>query len=222
MAKGTRRGSGQGKAGKKSPRRRQPPRRQHLPRVASRVRDRDEEFDTAEKAYAEAERRIAAAQASHATELDVELRYLSLIPRVADRPHCPADPLARPYASGRPRPMAGLTALQHLALDGTRVADLAPLAGLTALQSLSLDRTPVADLAPLAGLTALQTLSLDRTRVADLAPLAGLTALENLSLDHTRVVDLETNCGTHFLKSIEFAGNQIHPYALSSGVIVSH
>ncbi|MGE0701151.1 MAG: hypothetical protein AB7O57_18800, partial [Hyphomicrobiaceae bacterium] len=46
-------------------------------KVAARARlGEGDRFDTPEKAYAEAERLIAKAQASHATELSVQLRLL--------------------------------------------------------------------------------------------------------------------------------------------------
>ena len=57
------------------------------------------------------------------------------------------------------------------------MSDLAPLAKLTGLQRLDLDGTGVSDLAPLAKLTGLQRLDLDDTSVCDLAPLAKLTRL---------------------------------------------
>src|ERR1017187_8523565 len=80
-------------------------------------------------------------------------------------------------------PLAGLSALQLLAVSGTKVSDLAPLAGLSALQSLSVSGTQISDLAPLAGLSALQTLWVNSTRVSDLAPLADLSA--GRSEEHT-------------------------------------
>ena len=49
-------------------------------------------------------------------------------------------------------PLAGLTNLQSLDLNGTQVSDVAPLAGLTNLQSLDLRGTQVSDVAPLAGM----------------------------------------------------------------------
>ena len=71
-------------------------------------------------------------------------------------------------------PLAGLTYVRELALNGVAAADLTPLAGLSGLECLSLNNAAVADLMPLAGLAGLLSLSLD-TAVADLAPLAGLT-----------------------------------------------
>ena len=57
-------------------------------------------------------------------------------------------------------------------VDGSEsLRDLSPLAGLTALQTLVLNGTQVSDVTPLAGLTALQTLRLEGTQVSDVTPL---------------------------------------------------
>lgn len=98
-----------------------------------------DDFDTPEKAYAEAERRIAAALRENKTELDLQLRHLRQLP--------PS--------------IARCTALTVLLLAGTQVADLTPIADCTALRQLSLSRTQIADLTPIAGCTALTDLWLD-------------------------------------------------------------
>jgi hypothetical protein len=87
-------------------------------------------------------------------------------------------------------PLAGLTELRSLYLDGCNVRDLSPLGQLEKLESLDLSNTPSFDLAPLAGLSALQELDLQRTKVADLSPLANLSALHSLWLRDTQVTDL--------------------------------
>ncbi|MBX9752531.1 MAG: hypothetical protein K5Q68_23285 [Roseococcus sp.] len=87
-------------------------------------------------------------------------------------------------------PLAGLTSLKTLDLEGTGVQELAPLAGLTSLDTLSLNETGVTELAPLASLTRLEWLSLMQTVVTELAPLAGLTRLGTLWLNHTGVTEL--------------------------------
>jgi hypothetical protein len=156
----------------------------------------DEKFDTPEKAYAEAERRIAEARRTGAIELDLQIPSLSQLP--------PS--------------LAGLTALQRLGLDRTRVTDLAPLAGLTALQRLGLDRTRVTDLAPLAGLKALKTLGLEGTRVTDLAPLAELTALQALWLNSTKVTDLAPLAGLTALQHLWLDGTGVTDLAPLAGL----
>jgi internalin A len=57
------------------------------------------------------------------------------------------------------------------------VSDVTPLAGLTALRSLSLNGTDVSDVTPLAGLTALQRLYLNGTGVSDVSVLRHLKDL---------------------------------------------
>jgi hypothetical protein len=85
------------------------------------------------------------------------------------------------------KPLAGLTALQSLDLNDTRVSDVTSLAGLTALQALYLRNTQVSDLTPLAGLTALEFLDLGTTQVSDVASLAGLAALQLIDRNGRRV-----------------------------------
>jgi len=99
-------------------------------------------------------------------------------------------------------PLAGLTDVRELYLDGVAAADLTPLAGLAGLQTLWLNRTAVADLTPLASLTGLRTLCLNTTKVADLTPLAGLAGLQRLYLQNTRVADLTPLAGLASLQNL--------------------
>ena len=115
-------------------------------------------------------------------------------------------------------PLAGLTGLQTLDLDGTGVHDLAPLAGLTGLQTLDLNGTGVQDLAPLAGLTGLQWLDLNRTGVDDLAPLAGLTGLQWLDLNGTGVHDLAPLAGLTGLQRLDLNRTGVDDLAPLAGL----
>ncbi|HEY2841389.1 MAG TPA: hypothetical protein VGJ26_19685 [Pirellulales bacterium] len=60
--------------------------------------------------------------------------------------------------------------------------DLTPLAGLTHLQWLDLDGTSVKDLTPLAKMKSLEWLWLSRTQVSDLSPLVRLKNLKSLDV----------------------------------------
>ena len=84
-------------------------------------------------------------------------------------------------------PLANLTPLESLHLDGTAVSNLGPLSNLGALEHLDLDGTHISDLGPLSNLTALRRLDLDMTGVSDLGPLSSLSALETLFLNGTQV-----------------------------------
>ena len=84
-------------------------------------------------------------------------------------------------------PLAEMTNLKELQLDGNQITDLTPLAGLTGLETLHLGGSEggnesLQDLSPLSGLTNLKELYLPASSLNDLSPLAGLTGLERLAL----------------------------------------
>ncbi|MEZ4322478.1 MAG: hypothetical protein R3F61_33735 [Myxococcota bacterium] len=83
-------------------------------------------------------------------------------------------------------PLAGLGALEQVALECTSAFSLAPFAECTALRSLGIRLTSDEgiDLAPLAGHPTLQrlSLSLKGAPALDLAPLASIEGLEGLSV----------------------------------------
>ena len=84
-------------------------------------------------------------------------------------------------------PLAKMTNLKILQLDGNHLTDLSPLAGLTQLETLHLGgdaggNESLQDLSPLAGLTNLKELYLPASSLSDLGPLASLTGLERLAL----------------------------------------
>ena len=92
-------------------------------------------------------------------------------------------------------PLAGLTQLGSLYLDGNSITDLSLLAGLTQLIELVLEGNSIADISPLAGLTQLQSLNLGGNLIADISPLAGLTRLGGLSLNDNLIADISPLAG---------------------------
>src|SRR5262249_17378973 len=122
-------------------------------------------FDTSEACYTEAGRRIAEANATGATELNLAA-YLGHLTHV-------------------PPELAELRGLRKLRLGPNPIISIAPLAHLTELEELDLCRTNVTDISPLAGLTRLRFLVLKMTKVVDFTPLAGLSGLEILELSET-------------------------------------
>ena len=84
----------------------------------------------ASDAYAEAQRLIAEAASSGATELSFNTAKTHALTRI-------------------PEEITALTALATLNLRGTGVTDLTPIAALTALATLDLHATEVSDLRPL-------------------------------------------------------------------------
>ncbi|MDA8585234.1 hypothetical protein N9L47_03090 [Rhodobacteraceae bacterium] len=122
------------------------------------------------EAYAEAEKRIAAAR-------DEDARVLRL------------DDLAN---LGRLPPELGeMTELIQINLRGTAIHDLTPLSGLKNLRILSLRDTLVEDLTPLSDLPKLDTLDISHTWVHDLSPLTTIPALRRIDIGGTWIASLE-------------------------------
>jgi len=106
-------------------------------------------------------------------------------------------------------PLAGLTNLTWLTILGTQVTDITPLAGLINLETLQLAVNPVADITPLAGLTSLTTLSLLNNQISDITPLAGLTGLTQLLLSYNQVTDVTPLAGLGNLRLLGLSNNQV-------------
>ena len=87
-------------------------------------------------------------------------------------------------------PLAGLTHLTYLSLDGNNISEVSPLAGLTQLTRLGLGYNDISDISPLAGLTHLTHLYLYRNGISDISRLAGLTHLTHLGLDGNSIWDV--------------------------------
>ncbi|WP_146343828.1 leucine-rich repeat domain-containing protein [Phaeobacter marinintestinus] len=165
---------------------------------------------SAEDDYAEAQRRIAAAKDSGATELDLNgLDDLEQFPpEIADLTGLQIL-LAWGTKISDLSPLQGLTALQGLDLNNTQVSDISPLQGLTALQVLSLSNTQVSDISPLQGLTALQSLNLSFTQISDISPLQGLTAVQSLGLINTQISDISPLRGLTAVQTLGLNSTQV-------------
>jgi hypothetical protein len=105
-------------------------------------------------------------------------------------------------------PLAQLTQIANLSLDGTRITDLTPLATATHLRDLSIRNGPLEDLTPLAGLR-LRRLFVYRTRVRDLSPLAGMPTLQVLGLVGCPVRDLPVVTTLPALHHVNLSGTGI-------------
>ena len=82
--------------------------------------------------------------------------------------------------------LAQLPLLQVVALNGTKVANLAPLVGLKKLRNLNALGCPLQHLQALAGISTLQLLMCTSTLIKNLSPLSGLNALQTLFLNSTQ------------------------------------
>ena len=93
-------------------------------------------------------------------------------------------------------PLAGLTHLTYLSLDGNNISEVSPLAGLTQLTRLGLGYNSfISDVAPLAGLTQLTHLYLYRNNITDISRLAALTQLTHLGLGGNSISDVSRLAG---------------------------
>ena len=104
---------------------------------------------------------------------------------------------------------ADLAKVIRLDLANKDIVDLAPLAGMTELEFLNLNGNWIIDLAPLAGLTKLTVLGLTDNRITDPAPLAAMTALKDLRLNGNKISDLKALAGMTEMKLLQLDGNQI-------------
>ena len=88
-------------------------------------------------------------------------------------------------------PLAGLTGLRFLCVEGTQVQDLTSLVGLRELKWVNLSGTQVSDLTPLAGLS-VNRLDLSGTQVSNVTSLGTLVNLQRLDLSDTSVSDVSS------------------------------
>ena len=92
-------------------------------------------------------------------------------------------------------PLAGLTDLTRLAIDGNSISDLTPIVGLTFLTWLDLEHNSITDISPLAELTNLSYLDLVGNNVNDFSSLAELSNLTELELAGNNISDLSPLLG---------------------------
>ena len=116
-------------------------------------------------------------------------------------------------------PLAGLTELRHLKLEGFSISDLSPLTGLINLEYLTLNATEVSDLSPLAGLSKLKALHATHSPLPDLSPLAGLTNLETLKFFYAESPSLAPLKGLTRLKTLSAARSGISDISPLAGLI---
>ena len=115
-------------------------------------------------------------------------------------------------------PLAGLTNLRSLDLNGNRIECIAPLAGLTNLVNLSIGGNLFTDLAPLAGLTNLEHLSIGWSQVSDLTPLARLTNLWGLHVGGHGITSVAPLANLMNLTFLDVGSSQISDISPLAGL----
>lgn len=96
-------------------------------------------------------------------------------------------------------PVASLTRLRTLFIDGSKVESLRPLSGHNALKTLNLSRCQLTTIAELRDLPALVSLDLSGNQVTDVASLVDLPALEKLTLTGNPLASLPPNAPSRWV-----------------------
>jgi hypothetical protein len=179
-------------------------------------------------AYKEAQRLIAEAKASGATELDFstpKTRALTALPPELSNLTALTTLNLMDTQVTDLSPVTPLTALATLILHGTRVTDLSPITNIAALTELYLSRTEVTDLTPLTHVTALTKLYFGSTKVTDLAPLNQLAAVTALGLGSTEVTDLTPLAQMTSLTNLGLSNTlvtDLSPLTQLTGIVTLH
>ena len=106
-------------------------------------------------------------------------------------------------------PLAKLTNLTELIIQGNQISDLTPLSNLTQLQTLFLANNQITDVTPLANLTQLIWLTLNHNQIRDIMPLKNMTRLTSLNLQFNQIVDITPLTKSTQLQNLGLAKNQI-------------
>ena len=111
-------------------------------------------------------------------------------------------------------PLANLINLKTLFLSGGRlISNITPLANLTQLVHLRLNGQSISDITPLTNLTQLIRLLLDYNQIRDISSLANLTLLEELALNNNAIIDIVPLTELKNLKQLWLADNPIHDFS---------
>ena len=106
-------------------------------------------------------------------------------------------------------PLANLTQLEDLRLDGNPISDISPLADLTQLTYLNLKATSISDISPISNLTQLWSLHFSVTSISDISPISNLTQLRDLSLYATPISDISPISNLTQLRDLELSRTHI-------------
>lgn len=102
-----------------------------------------------------------------------------------------------------------LNTITSISLKDRKIKNLAPLAKLSNIEKLDLQGNDIVDISPLEGLSKLTYLNLAANQITNIAPLGKLPALKELSLTENQVVDLLPIAGMKYLEILYLKKNQI-------------
>ncbi|WP_159883520.1 leucine-rich repeat domain-containing protein [Paenibacillus puerhi] len=133
-------------------------------------------------------------------------------------------------------PLAGLTQVGFLGINGNEIADVEPLRQLTSLSRLVISENQIESIEPLSNLHSLTDLLIGNNRIKDVAPLKELPlrwlvinnnqleditplrdipTLENLFLEHNQISNIDVLLELPKLKTVMLEGNPLNEQAAS-------
>jgi len=117
-------------------------------------------------------------------------------------------------------PIAGLTQIETLDIEESKLTDISPLAGLTALRNLYIGGNQITDISPLSSLIYLVDLDLENNQISDLSPLSNLTTLEQIKLHDNNLSVISPLSSLEKLTELDIGNNGITDFSALTNLSV--
>ena len=113
-------------------------------------------------------------------------------------------------------PIAALTNIEDLRIEGNNISDLSPIAGLAKLRVLTIRGNPISDLSPLASLTKLELVQLGQGfQTADISVLAELITLKEVLIWDLPITNMSPLVNLPNIETINLCANKISEIKMS-------
>ena len=113
-------------------------------------------------------------------------------------------------------PIAGLTNIEDLRIEGNNISDISPIAGLAELRILTMRDNPISDLSPLASLTKLELVQLGRGfQTTDISVLAELITLKEVLIWDLPITNMSSLVNLPNIETINLCDNKISEIKMS-------
>lgn len=159
-------------------------------------------------AYSEAERRIAFAEDTKQSVINLSIPGLTRIPSLKNVSNAKSIILSGTRISDV-MALSELPELQTLDISRTRVANLRPISRLLGLATLNASETQVYELNSISDLPNLEALDIHGSPVVNFIDLSKFKALRVLNLKNTKIFDLTSVSQLRRLRSLNLANTQI-------------
>jgi Leucine-rich repeat (LRR) protein len=128
------------------------------------------------------------------TDLNLELAHIDIlhgvVPRASWRPWIHELNFKRKRSLKDLTPIAGLTSLETLDIQNTRVTNISPISKLRKLETLIINRTKISDLSYISNLNSLNSIEASDTPLKDVSDIGKLTNLVEIDFEGTRIEDI--------------------------------